>query len=143
MAVRAVGLGVDRDSARDIGLNRLQSAMPPGTRLISDTVSYSPSNVILENPRTIAYDVIAEGTMLQSIDDNAVRDAVLGLTPEEAEAELMRRFPLAEPPRVHLGPDWLPYVVPVTLPTLPWRIRVVVNWDEAAQLALAGQQARQ
>jgi hypothetical protein len=143
MAVQAVALGVDRDSAREIGLLRLQSAMPPGTRLISETVTYAPVSVILENPQTIAYDVSAQGTLLRSIDANAVRDAVLGLTPEEAEAELMARFPLAERPRIHLGPDWLPFVVPVTLPNLPWRIRVVVNWDDAAQLALASQQAQQ
>jgi hypothetical protein len=61
--------------------------------------------------------------------------AVLGLTSERATAVLAERFALAEPPSVSLGPDWLPYVVPINLPVLPWRIRVNVDWNTAAKLA--------
>ena len=64
-----------------------------------------------------------------------VRNAVLGMTPEEASQELTRRFSLAEPPEIQLGPDWLPYIVPTNLPLAPWRIRVNIDWDTAAQLA--------
>jgi hypothetical protein len=64
-----------------------------------------------------------------------MRNAILGMTPQEATAELVERFPLAKPPEIHLGPDWLPYIVPTNLPTVPWRIRVITDYDTAAQLA--------
>ena len=144
MSVQAVGLGVDRDAASAIGLNRLQAAMPPGTRLISETVRYAPGAAVLESADTIAYSVTGQGTLLRSIDAVEVRETIKGLPVDEAERILLERFPLAARPQIRLGPDWLPYIVPVELPALPWRIRVVVDWDGAAQLALgAGQQAQQ
>ena len=79
---------------------------------------------------------MGEGTLLREIDADAVRSAVLGLPPEEAARVLTERFALARPPEIQLGPDWLPYVVPLKLPVLPWRIRVKVDWDAAAQLAM-------
>ncbi len=54
----------------------------------------------------------------------------------QATAVLQQRFALARPPEIALGPDWLPYVIPLNLPSLPWRIRVDVDWDEAARLAM-------
>ena len=39
-------------------------------------------------------------------------------------------------PEITLGPDWLPYIIPINLPVLPWRIRVDVDWDGAAKLAM-------
>ncbi len=144
MSVQAVGLGVDRDAASAIGLNRLQAAMPPGTRLIAETVKYAPGAAVLESANTIAYSVNAQGTLLRSIDAAEVREAVKGLSVDEATQVLLDRFMLAARPRISLGPDWLPYIVPVNLPALPWRIRVVIDWDSAAQLALAaGQPAQQ
>ena len=110
--------------------------MPPGTRLISDTIRFSPGQVLLEDPKTLALSLTGEGTLLREIDADAVRSAVLGLPPEEARRVLAERFALARPRRSRLGPDWLPYVVPVKLPVLPWRIRVKVDWDAALQLAM-------
>ena len=54
-----------------------------------------------------------EGTLLREIDTEAVRDAALGLSPEDVWRASAERFALARPPEIHLGPDWLPYVVPV------------------------------
>jgi len=136
MSVQAVGLAVDKGSADQVALARLQSAMPPGTRLISDTLRYIPGSVVVDDSQTVSFSVTGEGTLLQAIDDAAVRSAVLGLSPEEAQQMLMKRFSLAKPPKISLGPDWLPYIVPTRLPMLPWRIRVIIDWDAAAQLAM-------
>ena len=136
MSVQAVGLAADSAAADRVALTRLQDAMPPGTRLISDTIRFSPGPVRLEDPKTLALSLTGEGTLLREIDAGAVRSAVLGLQPEEASRVLAERFALARPPEIHLGPDWLPYVVPLKLPVLPWRIRVKVDWDAAAQLAM-------
>ena len=136
MSLQAVGLAADSAAADRVALTRLQDAMPPGTRLISDTVRFTPGSVVLEDPKTLALSVTGEGTLLREIDADAVRSAVLGLPPEEARRVLTERFALARPPEIQLGPDWLPYVVPLKLPLLPWRIRVKVDWDAAAQLAM-------
>jgi hypothetical protein len=136
MSVQAVGLAVDQAAADQAAMSRLQASMPPGTRLISDTLRYTPGSVVLEGPRTVSFSVTGEGTLLRGLDDAAVRSAILGLSPEEAQTVLMERFPLARRPEIRLGPDWLPYLVPVKLPVLPWRIRVIVDWDAAAQLAM-------
>ena len=136
MSVQAVGLAVDQAAANQVAMARLQASMPQGTRLISDTLRYIPGSVVLEDPRNVSFSVTGEGTLLRGVDDAAVRSAVLGLSPDRAARLLTERFSLARPPEIHLGPDWLPYVVPVKLPVLPWRIRVVVDWDMAAQLAM-------
>ncbi len=136
MSVQAVGLAADVEAGNQVALTRLQESMPPGTRLISDTVRFTPGSVRLEDPKTLAFSLTGEGTLLRDVDEGAVRNAVLGLSPAEARNVLAERFALARPPEIDLGPSWLPYVVPIKLPVLPWRIRVKVDWDTAAQWAM-------
>lgn len=136
MSVQAVSLVVDQASVREVGLARLQSAMPAGSRLISDTVRFVPGPVRQVDPATVAFDLTVGGTLLRGVDVAQVRNAALGRDPAEAQRVIQQRFSLTQPPAVHLGPDWLPYVVPINVPTLPWRIRVIVDWDAGARLAL-------
>jgi hypothetical protein len=138
MTVQAVGLVVDTRTGNEMALRRLQSVMPPGGRLISDTVRYIPGSVVVEDTRTVAFSITAEGTLLRGMDVTSVRTAVLGMPVERATAVLSERFLLARPPQIAPGPDWLPYVVPTSLPLLPWRIRVYVDWDGAAAMAMPG-----
>jgi hypothetical protein len=136
MTVQAVGLSVDSAAAQTIGLSRLRDAMQAGTRLISDSIRFIPGAVSVPDEKTVKFELTAQGVLLRGIDREAVRNVTLGLPVEEATVALMDRFQLAQPPEIHLGPDWLPYIVPVHLPRLPWRIRVIINWDGAAQLAM-------
>ena len=136
MSVQAVGLAIDSRSANQLALARLQQAMPPGSRLISDTLRFETGAVSLTDAQTVAFQLTGEGTLLRSIDEDAVRQTARGRSPEEAAAALQKQFALARAPTIHLGPDWLPYVVPIKLPALPWRIRVRVDWDAAAQVAM-------
>lgn len=136
MSVQAVGLAVDQAEANTAALAELQAAMPPGTRLISDTVRFIPGSVVSGADGDVGFSVTAEGTLLREVDANGVRNAALGKEPKEVASLLQQRFALAKPPEVELGPDWLPYIIPVNVPSLPWRIRVVVDWDAAARLAL-------
>jgi hypothetical protein len=135
MSVQAEGLAVDANAGDQLVLSRLQATMPPGSRLISDTVHFIPGAIVVEDPRTISFSMTAEGTLLEGLDTGEVRHSVLGMLPDQAVAALSQRFALAETPRVHLGPDWLPLVVPTKMPVLPWRIRVNVDWDAAAEIA--------
>jgi Baseplate J-like protein len=135
MSVQAEGLSVDARSGDQLVLSRLQATMPPGSRLISDTVHFIPGAIVVEDPRTVSFSMTAEGTLLHGLDTREVRSTVLGMLPEQAVAALAQRFALAESPQVHLGPDWLPLIVPTKMPILPWRIRVQVDWDAAAEIA--------
>ncbi len=137
MSVQAVGLSVDRAAAEQVALARLRDAMPAGTRLIADSVRFSLGPAVVDAQGRVNFTVTAQGTLLRGVDVGSVRRAIVGLSPEEAASVLMSRFPIAAPPEISLGPDWLPYIVPVNLPSLPWRIRVDVNWDAAARLAAA------
>ena len=112
MSVQAVGLAADTRAANQVVLAQLQRAMPPGTRLISETLRYISGPVVLDDARTLSFSVTGEGTLLRGVDSTAVRSAVLGLSPEDAAQLLMTRFALAGPPVIQLGPDWLPYVDP-------------------------------
>jgi hypothetical protein len=136
MSVQAVGLAVDTRSGDDLALSRLQAGLTPGTRLISDTVRYIPGAItVLTDTKTVNFSLTAQGTSLRAVDMDAVRTTALGMTPDHASAVLAERFPLALAPEVSLGPDWLPVIVPTHVPAIPWRIRVKVDWDQAAQLA--------
>lgn len=136
MSVQAVGLAVDQSEANKAALAKLQEVMPPGTRLISDTIRFIPGAVAAGADGGVGFTVTAEGTVLRPVDTAAVRDAVLGMESEQAVEALQQHFSLARRPQVKLGPDWLPYVIPVNVPSLPWRIRVIVDWDGAARLAM-------
>jgi hypothetical protein len=137
MSAQAVGLAVDSGAGSEAALARMQAAMPPGTRLISDTIRFIPGSVKVEDPRTVAFDITAEGRLLRPIDTRAIRTAIMGMDPDEAAGLVQERYELAKRPEVRLGPEWLPYIVPRNLPLLPWRIRVNVDWDGAADLAMA------
>ena len=135
MSVQAVSLVVDQAAVREVGLARLQSALPSGARLISDTVRFASGPVTQADPTTVAFDLTVSGTLLRGVDIGQVRSAALGLPPAEAQRQVQERLSLTHPPKLHLGPDWLPYVVPINVSTLPWRIRVIVDWDAGARLA--------
>ena len=141
MSIQAVGLAVDTTTGNEMALARLQATMPPGSRLVADSLRYIPGAIVVEDvadPKTISFNMTAEGTMLHGVDMDTVRTSVLGMNPYQATTTLYQRLQLAQMPEISLGPDWLPLIVPTNLPTLPWRIRVHVDWDTAAALA-AGQ----
>jgi len=135
MSVQAVGLVVDARQGETIALSRLQDAMPPGSRLISDTLRFIPGAVDVQDDSTVNFSITAEGMLLKGVDRGAVRTTVVGLSPDAAAQTLMGRYQLASWPEIRLGPDWLPFVVPVNLPDLPWRIAVTVDWDRATEIA--------
>lgn len=141
MSVQAVGLVVDQAAANQVALLRMQAAMPPGSRLISESIRFIPGSVVLQDQQTVGFSVIAEGMMLRAVDTEAARDLVLGKLPEQAAAVLGEQLPLAQPAEIRLGPDWLPLIVPTRVPMLPWRVRVLVDWDVAAHLAMRAPQS--
>ncbi|HEX9116138.1 MAG TPA: hypothetical protein VGA61_08725, partial [Anaerolineae bacterium] len=135
MSVQATGLIVDTSAGNAVALDRLQRNMPPGSRLVADSVRYIPGSVSMQDDKTIAFSITAQGTLLRGIDVAAARSAVQGLPPDKAVTKLEDRFALAAPPAIALGPDWLPLVVPTEVPLVPWRIRVTIDWDAAVALA--------
>ncbi len=135
MTVQAVGMAVNTQAGNETALARLREAMPPGSRLVADSVRYIPGSVRMENQDTIGFSMTAIGTLLRPVDAAEVRQAVAGLTPARASAALSSRMTLAAPPRIKLGPDWLPLVEPTNVSGLKWRVRVVTDWNAAAAAA--------
>ncbi len=82
MSVQAVGLAVDQAEANKAALVRLQEAMPPGTRLISDTIRFIPGSVVTGADGQVGFSVTAEGTALRPVDANEVRRRGAGHGPE-------------------------------------------------------------
>ncbi len=139
MSVQAVGLEVNAETGDEVATERLQAAMSPATRLISDTVHFIPGAIsVSEDKSSVAFSITAQATLLRGFDASEVRSAVRGMAPSEASRFLMQRFSLAKEPEIRLGPDWLPVVLPTRIPLLPWRTRVIVDWDAAAALATQG-----
>jgi hypothetical protein len=136
MSVQAVGLVVDTTSGDGVALQRLEMAMPPGSRLVADSVHYIPGSVTVQSDTAVGFSITVQGTLLRAIDTARARNTIAGMTPSQAVAALKDHFALASDPRIELGPDWLPMVVPTRVPSLPWRIRVDVDWDTATQIAL-------
>ena len=65
MSVQAVGLVVNTEAGKTVALARLQDAMPPGTRLISDTLRYIPGGVAVKDPQTVSFSISAEGDAVE------------------------------------------------------------------------------
>jgi hypothetical protein len=91
MSAQAVGLAVDSGAGSQTALAKLQSAMPPGTRLISDTIRFIPGSVIMEDQRTVTFDITAEGRLLRPVDARAIRTTASAWT-HEAAALLEERY---------------------------------------------------
>jgi len=111
--------------------------MPPGTRLISDTIRFSPGPVRLEDPKTLCAFADRRGTLLREIERGCRAGArCWGLQPEEASRVLAERFALARPPEIHLGTGLAAVCRPTQAAGAPLAIRVKVDWDAAGAVAM-------
>ena len=115
MSLQAVGLAVDQTEANKAALAKLQEAMPPGTRLISDTIRFIPGSVVLAADGGVGFSVTSEGTVLRPVETTAIRNAVLGMEPEQATNVIQQRFALGAAARDHARPG----LAAVRSPTQP------------------------
>lgn len=135
MRLRATALSYDPSRVEAAASRLLESQTPQGWRLVPEKtrleVADRPRLTAVEG-RQVLVPVAAQAERVALVNRDAVRNAVRGLTPAEAEKAAGRVVPLAEPAWVGLEPAWLMRLwqrlpwLPRRLPMLPARIDVVV-----------------
>ncbi|MFN8498130.1 MAG: baseplate J/gp47 family protein [Anaerolineae bacterium] len=128
MTVRATALAYDPQAADAVARQALEKSLPNGFRLLGgyDFMPLPAERVIADAAGPgVTFDLAARGRAEANVDRAAVRDEVRGLTPPAAMQALGRRFALAEPAGVSLGPAWVAERWG-RLPWLPIRTEVVV-----------------
>jgi hypothetical protein len=125
LRVLAQGLAVEEGTASDIILAAVEQQVPSNARLVADSlvVSRLPGAEFLTNSVSFTMTVAADYTT--PIDASEVRDAVMGLPPDEAAAVLKERWLLAGEPDIYLDPAWKG-----SLPNISSRIQVRVEYGQ-------------
>lgn len=111
----------------------LGNALPEGFRLVHGTQRLETielTDVLLEE-RTVLLTAKATATASATIDQTAVYQAVQGKPTELARLTLTRTLPLAVPPDIQLGPEWMKDLG--WLERVPWLSpRILVHVKEIA-----------
>ncbi len=125
MRVLAQGLAVSESAASDIILTAVEQQVPSNARLVADSLAVSrlPGAEFLTNSVSFTMSVAADYTT--PIDPGEVREAVMGLMPDEAATVLKERWLLEGEPDIYLDPAWKG-----SLPNLSSRIQVRVDYGQ-------------
>jgi len=105
-----------------IALAGLKGVVPDNYILSDDDLSFQISSLDTSESGMLSFTVTARGIATAALDPEQVRAAVVGLTPEEAEAQLNEKLPLAAPARVAVNPSWS-----ATLPHFAFRVNVHIQ----------------
>lgn len=125
LRVLVQGLSVQEQQANNIILGAIEAQVPDNARLVADTVKVQrqPGAEFLTSSVAFTMSVAADYTT--PIDSKEVRDAIVGLSPEEAAALLKQRWLLAGEPDIYLDPAWKG-----KLPDIASRIQVRVDYGQ-------------
>jgi hypothetical protein len=122
MRILVTGLAIDEANARAVAYARLLQSLPDDYRLVG---SFFELGEMAETPQAsgdLTVYVTATGYAAAELDVEEVKRSIRGQEQAEALDLLETEFPLAEPPRLTVWPDWFPRV-----PLLPMRIAVDVT----------------
>ena len=111
--------------AGDIILQSLQEQMPQNARLVADSVAVQREPGSDFQASSVSFTMTVSADYTTPIDADEVRDAVAGLTPEEASALIKNRWLLNGEPDIYLDPAWKG-----TLPNIGGRIQVRVDYEQ-------------
>jgi hypothetical protein len=128
LRILAIGTAVDKANANLLAYESLQEQIPGTYELRSEEIMF---NVDEENVRMDGRSVILEAEALAplivDINKGEVRDAVIGLTEQEAAQVLADSFSLSAPPIVEIEPDWVKRWEQLDkVPRTAFRIQVIV-----------------
>ena len=125
LRVLAQGLAVNEAEASDIILAAVEQQVPSNARLVADSLAVSrlPGAEFLANSVSFTMTVAADYTT--PIDAGEVRDAVIGLRPDEAAQVIKERWLLEGEPDIYLDPTWKG-----SLPNIGSRIQVRVDFGQ-------------
>jgi hypothetical protein len=119
----------------------LNHSVPEGFRLINGTQTLESVEVaeILPDERSASLTARAAAMAVAAIDQADVHRAVQGKPLELARLSLTRSLPLAEPPDIQLGPEWMKELGWIErIPQLSLRILVYVQEAAPEQLRQGG-----
>ena len=105
MRLQAGGLAVSPGDLLEAAREALERKVPEGFSLLSARAERGDVAEEGTGPNTVFY-LVAEGVAGAEIDENAVRKAVRGLTPGEAQSTLLQRLSLRGNPQITLEPEW-------------------------------------
>jgi len=128
MRILASGTAVDRANANLLAYEALKERIPSTYELQSEEISFDldEENVQIDG-RSVIAQVKASAPLIVELDRQEVRNAVAGLTADEASQILAESFALDAPPVVQVLPDWIKrWQWLDRVPYLPFRIQVVV-----------------
>ncbi|UCC63731.1 MAG: baseplate J/gp47 family protein [Anaerolineae bacterium] len=102
-------LAYREDHVRAQAFRALSNAVPDTFSLINGTQTLENVEMagVLPEGRTVSLTARAGATVVAAIDQAEVHRAVQGKPPELARLALTQTLPLAAPPDIQLGPDWM------------------------------------
>ena len=121
MRLLVSGLAVDVDNAETVAYVSLSCRLPPGYELVDARFELGEVTEEDIGPGWFSFFVTAHGYAAAELDTDAAVALVRGQPVADAHKRLLEEFPLAEPPRLTVWPDWLE-----RMPWLPLRISVQV-----------------
>ncbi len=131
----AQGVAVDEAEARDVLQAAAENEMPPQAKLVADSLVAQRVPGAVPVGRGVEFTMTVNADYVIPVDPAEVRSAAAGKSEDDAARTLSERWLLAAPPTFYRDPDRL-----ATLPALPSRIQVRVNYDEpsaASQVPVA------
>lgn len=111
---------VAREAVAAAARSQLQSdaaRIPPGTRLLPESIDVELGNATAADGK-VSVAATVSGKVAPQVDLDGIRDRILGMSPQEAEAALGEIGPTS----IELWPGWVSHV-----PTLDWRVSVEVT----------------
>ena len=132
LRILAQGVAVDEAEARDILQAAVESEMPEDAKLVANSLTAQRVPGAAPVGRGVEFTMTVNADYVIPVDPAAVRNAVAGKSEEDAAQALNERWLLAAPPAFYRDPQWL-----ATLPALPSRIQVRVNYDDPAAASSA------
>jgi hypothetical protein len=121
------GVAVDEAEAREVLQAAAESEMPAQAKLVANSLVGQRVPGAAPVGRGVEFTMTVNADYVIPVDPAEVRSAVAGQTEEEAARTLNERWLLAAPPNFYRDPQWL-----ATLPALPSRIQVRVNYGDTA-----------
>lgn len=124
LKVRASGTAVQFDQARQVVEGVFRQQIPPDQMVLADTLVTEAGPVLDVEDELVILRARATATARPRIEERDIKNVVRGRSLAEASVLLQERFPLTDPPIIHLSRGWWR-----RLPWLPMRIDVVIRDD--------------
>jgi len=124
MRVVANAVAVAGQDANTVALAALQASVPPDHTLVAPGLTFERGEVRIGDRRRVNFAMTASGAAVANIDTSGLRESLTGQSIERAQAIVMERLPLKQPPAIQVRPDWSG-----RMPQLPFRINVWVQTE--------------